>query len=338
MEIMIKPWLWVRPSISHQMAPFALPWIARFCKQPESTYEWNPFVFHNLKFRNRVGIAGGVDKEGNQLLSWQNLGAGFLEVGTITPRPQSANPGCIMDRDLKTMSLWNKMGFPNQGAEALKKFLTPIRDQIKIPLFINIGKNRDTPNENATEDYLKCVRELSSLADGFVVNISSPNTQGLRDLQDKKFLKELLTNVRATVPAHQTLLVKLSPDMAKEQLCQSLDIALESGVNGFVLTNTTTSRTKELPYPSEGGVSGLPITQLSRSALETCNQHLTEKLGSNKKNVIIISAGGILSVNEIQYRLNMGADLVQVYSALVYEGPLFFSKVAKSYDIKARKG
>jgi dihydroorotate dehydrogenase len=325
------------------MAPYVLPWIARFYKQlykqPKNNHEWDPFVFRNLQFKNRLGLAGGVDKTGSQLLSWQALGAGFLEVGTITPRPQNANPGCIMNRDLKTHSLWNKMGFPNQGIEALKKSLTPVRDQIKVPLFINIGKNRDTLNENATDDYLKCVRELSYLADAFVVNISSPNTKGLRELQDEKFLKRLLTEIRAAVPIQQTLLVKLSPDMTKEQLCQSLDIAIESGINGFVLTNTTTSRTKDLShFPSEGGVSGLPLVSLSRWALEICNRHLIEKLGSNKKNIIIVSVGGILSANEIQFRLNMGADLVQVYSALIFEGPLFFSKVAKSYDnTKANK-
>jgi dihydroorotate dehydrogenase len=319
----MKPWLWLPPTWSHALAPAALPLAAFFA--PRTPVRWKSLRWKGLEFNNPLGLAGGVDKEGTQLIYWQNLGAGFLEVGTITPRPQGPNPGVIMDRDTKTLSVWNKMGFPNPGAEVVQAQLEKIRPQLKVPLFINIGKNRDTDNKDAIKDYIAAFNILKSCSDVFVINISSPNTKGLRDLQSREHLRDFLAGIRQ-VAFDKKLLLKLSPDMPMDQLKESLDLGVSEKMDGFILTNTTLQRPESLPFPaSEGGVSGNPLKQLSRQALSAAIQHL----GNIKQDHLIVSVGGILDSDEIAWRLENGADLVQVYAALVYHGPFFFQKVAK---------
>lgn len=319
----MKPWLWLPAKWSHTLAPTLLP-LMSWCGSQSPT-RWRPFSWKGLEFANPLGLAGGVDKDGRQLLNWQRLGAGFLEVGTITPRPQGPNPGRIMDRDTRTLSVWNKMGFPNPGAENVQKVLESIHSEIKVPLFINIGKNRDTDNSAAMSDYVKAYQILKNSSQTFVINISSPNTKGLRDLQSKSALQELLKSLRNEI-GDKNLLLKLSPDLSDDQLKECLDIGLKENMDGFILTNTTLQRPCDLPYsPQEGGVSGIPLKDLSRHSLKVSLNHL----GDDRKQKLIISVGGIMDANEIQWRLDQGANLVQVYSALIYSGPFFFRKMAR---------
>jgi dihydroorotate dehydrogenase len=277
-----------------------------------------------MHFRNPLGLAGGVDKTGQSLSSWQGLGAGFLEVGTVTPRPQGPNPGKIMDRDIPRQALWNKMGFPNKGVAVLKKRLQGFTNQ-SVPLFINIGKNRDTPNERAYEDYAFCIEELHPWADAFVINLSSPNTKGLRDLLSEKYLVEFLERLqekRKRWAAATPVLLKLSPDMTLETLQMVLSRSSD-WVDGWVLTNTTKRREPESSFPAHsGGVSGQPLRELSRQALQVAfpfKQRSPDKL--------LVSVGGIDTPEEVKIRLHAGADLVQVYTALVFQGPGFFHSV-----------
>lgn len=319
----MKPWLWLPPEWAHIIAPHFLPLIAH-CGV-KKTPQWKSFEWKGNVFQNPLGVAGGVDKEGHQILAWQALGAGFVEVGTITPRPQTPNPGKIMDRQYSTLSLWNKMGFPNEGVQVLKKRLENIDGKLQIPLFVNIGKNRDTPNENAYLDYLKCIQELKNLTKVFVINISSPNTKGLRDLQATESLRQLLKPLRNEA-TEQSLLLKLSPDMETDALKDILDLCLHEKIDGVILTNTTLQRPiKSLPYSSEGGLSGEPLKEFSRKALQTAVLHL----GSDKNKLLLVSVGGVTNTTEVQWRLDHGAHLVQTYSGLIFEGPFFFKKVAK---------
>lgn len=318
----MKPWLWLPAKWTHALGPAVLPVAALF--GPKGPTRWKTLNWKGHEFGNPLGIAGGVDKEGTHLLHWQSLGAGFLEVGTVTPRPQGPNPGTIMDRDTKTLSVWNKMGFPNPGADSIKIQIEKILPELKVPLFINIGKNRDTDNKDALKDYTAAYTILKNCSDIFVINISSPNTKGLRDLQSRDQLRDFLAGIRQVADSKK-LLLKLSPDMHLDNLKECLDLGVQEKIDGFILTNTTLQRPGDLPYPSEGGVSGDPLKLLSRQALTTAVKHL----GTEKKNHLVVSVGGILDCDEIAWRLQNGADLTQVYAALIYEGPFFFKKAAR---------
>lgn len=322
-----KPWLLLPPQWAHDLGPFALKLYSLLHSGP--TPEWKSFTWNNLTFKNPLGLAGGVDKNAESLDEWWNLGAGFVEVGTVTPRPQSANPGKIMDRDMDRKALWNKMGFPSHGADEVF-FNLRHYEQKKTPVLVNIGKNRTTANEEAGEDYLYLIQRFKPQADAFVVNISSPNTKGLRDLQGKEALNKLLAPLVAA--SHSTdykpVLLKLSPDLNDENLEDALTVAVDLGIDGFVLTNTTLSRPQGSPFPSEGGLSGAPLKALSGQIL----QKSLQILGKHRSGKLIISAGGVLTPEDVFERLQMGADLVEIYSALIFEGPGFFRNVAGRYS------
>lgn len=277
-----------------------------------------------------MGIAGGVDKNGEHLKDWWRLGCGFVEVGTVTPRPQSPNPGKIMDRDLELKAMWNKMGFPSEGAEETFYNLASYAPDYRTPIFVNIGKNRHTPNEQAVNDYLTLIDQFRPFADAYVVNISSPNTKGLRDLQSKDNLSNLLGPLVDRVSHFEPtpILVKLSPDMGEETLADTLLHCHSLGVDGFVLTNTTLSRPQGCTFPQEGGLSGAPLKPLSQRALQIA----VETLGKKREGLLLVSAGGVLTPEDVFERLQMGADLVQIYSALVFHGPHFFLDVARRYN------
>lgn len=294
-------------------------------------FSYHPKTWRGLEFKNPIGIAGGVDKTGNSVQGWWSLGAGFVEVGTVTPKQQTANPGQIIDRQIEEFALWNKMGFPNGGMVELKRTLKTIPRPYATPLFVNIGKNRDTRNEDAVQDYAVLLNELHDVADVFVINISSPNTKGLRDLQSASALKTLLSHAMSSQKQSpkRPVLVKLSPDLSEAELKETLDISAECGIDGWILTNTTLSRTPQLKFSNEGGVSGKPLTELSRKALQTTVNHL----GNSKGDRIIVSVGGILSVDEMKRRLDLGADLLQVYSGLIFNGPGFISKSIKQLQL-----
>jgi dihydroorotate dehydrogenase len=291
--------------------------------------EWQPRDWRGLHFDNPLGVAGGVDKNASAIQAWWAMGAGFVEVGTVTPRPQGPNPGRIIDRDNTAQALWNGMGFPNAGTERVRRRLALLPRPPRTPIFVNIGKNRDTANEHAAKDYAACARMLAGLADAFVINVSSPNTSGLRDLQSERALRNLLDGVRASVrqtSASQTpLLLKLSPDLSDDLCFAAVDASLMCGIDGWVVCNTTSTREPHSRFPKEGGVSGKPLAARSKHLLT----NLTRHLGSARSDRLIVSVGGVLSGRDVFERLNLGADLVQVYSALVFEGPGFFRHVAR---------
>ena len=220
-------------SWAHSLAPLALRTLNVF--QKRTVYKWSSFYWRGHFFPNPLGIAGGVDKDAHALECWQNLGAGFLEVGTVTREPQKILPPPYIKRDYKTKSLWNRMGFPSQGVEKIRKNLEKM--SLNVPLWVNIGKNRQTPLERAHEDYIFCAQRLAPFAQGFVINISSPNTEGLRDLLEPSRLGQFLNLVLPELKASDKLvLLKLSPDMSLAQLEETLDASLS--VDGWILTNT----------------------------------------------------------------------------------------------------
>ena len=319
-----RPWLWLPPTLAHNISPYILPLVSALT--PKFDRQWSPFKWRTLNFENPLGIAGGVDKRGVNLAHWKKLGAGFLEVGTVTPKPQSPNPGRIISRDVSAQALWNKMGFPNPGADRLAQTLKDFKKG-QIPLFVNIGKNRWTEHHKSFLDYVHCIKKLHTYADGFVINLSSPNTQGLQDLLDPTELKIFLSSLHhkiADMNLDKPLLLKLSPDMNEDHLKKVLDFSL-TFVDGWILTNTTKARYPSIPFPpQEGGISGQPLADLARKALTVAAPY---KIQNPEK--LLISTGGIGSSQEILRRLKMGADLVQVYSTLVFSGPLFFKHQIK---------
>jgi dihydroorotate dehydrogenase len=314
-------WRWLPAKWAHDLAPVGLTLYAGLFGSDEVPC-WQPFNWNGIHFPNRLGLAGGADKNAQHILDWQRMGAGFVEAGTVTLAPQSANPGKIIDRNWSKSTLWNKMGFPSLGADEVYYNLLHAHEECRIPVFINLGKNRSTPNTEASDEYAQLAERFAPLASCLVVNVSSPNTTGLRDLQSESELGRIVSK---TVQASKgkPVLVKLSPDQSEAQLQSSLDTSLQAGAQGFILTNTTLSREGFSEFPKEGGLSGKAVAARSLKTLKMALQHL----GQRRTGLLIVSAGGVLSSQDVKERLQAGADLVQVYSALVFQGPGFFQKI-----------
>ncbi len=332
----IKPWLWIPPHWAHALGPYFLKVYGHY--KPLQTLTWSPFTWKQLEFTNPLGTAGGVDKNGDCLDGWWSFGAGFVEIGTVTPLPQKANDGPKIKRNLKSKAVWNRLGFPSLGLDSLVSRLTPLYQPYFTPLFINIGKNRETPNEKAHEDYCLCLKKLNGLADVFVINISSPNTEGLRELllpqNLKSFLEPIVKTNKALTELRNSsqdtpLLLKISPDISENELEKIIEISLDLEIDGWILTNTSKELGTDLGFPTEGGVSGLPLAQKSKDLL----RHTISVLGSSRQGKLIVSTGGIITPEDVLERLTMGADLVQVYSALILNGPLFFRQVAEKASL-----
>ncbi|OGQ17930.1 MAG: dihydroorotate dehydrogenase (quinone) [Deltaproteobacteria bacterium RIFCSPHIGHO2_02_FULL_40_11] len=264
-----------------------------------------------LHFPNPVGLAAGFDKNAKALLAWQDLGFGFIEIGTVTPKPQAGNPKPRIFRFPKEKALLNGMGFPNDGIEKVVERLKRAKPKLKIPVGLNIGKNKDTPNEKAVFDYTKCIEVANPYCDFFVLNVSSPNTEALRELQNEKYLPHLLEECVAL--SQRPVLLKLSPDLLEEELKTLLRISMEKKVSGFVVSNTTANY-ELLPNSKvgSGGISGKPLFQTSTAQLEFVKQH---------SNLPIIGCGGILSKEDAEQKRKAGADLIEIYTGLIYEGP-----------------
>lgn len=330
-----KPWLFLPASFAHQMSSWFLSAYGRL--KPYQTLTWSPFTWRNLEFTNPLGIAGGVDKDAEHVKDWWTLGPGFIEIGTVTPKPQPGNSGRVLARDNDHQALWNQMGFPSRG---VKKVLSNIRGLYEprfTPIFANIGKNASTPLEKASEDYIECMQGLRGFVDAFVINVSSPNTEGLRDLLEPARLKEFLSPVlaanrdstgkRSSDGGHPVLL-KLSPEVSCSTLNQVLKVCVDLGVDGFVLTNSSLEIRESLSFPKTGGVSGRPLANRSKELLKETVRYL----GDQAKDKLLISCGGVLTPEDVFERLSLGANLVQVYSALVFNGPFFFRQVADAAD------
>ncbi len=320
----VKPWLWLSPSLAHKVSPKllrGLNWLG-----PKTPPAWDSFSWRGMIFPNRLGIAGGVDKDAENIRGWWTLGCGFVEVGTITPLPQKGNTPPVLARDVSHEALWNRLGFPSQGVERVRRRLLNSKRPFATPIFANIGKNATTPLEQAHVDYIHLIDRLQGLVDAFVINISSPNTRGLRELLKPERLKEFLFPIFQSLPkAHAPVLLKLSPDLEDEELERVLQISHELGIDGWVLTNTSQGLREGLTFPKEGGVSGRPLALRSKEFL----RKTIKILGARRSGKLVISVGGVMSAEDVQERIQIGADLVQVYSALIFEGPMFFRRVAR---------
>lgn len=322
----LKPWLMLPTQLGHSFSPFFLKLYARF--NPFRTYTWKPFTWRGLDFTNPLGVAGGFDKNAELVHELWTLGVGFVEIGTVTPNHQKKNAGKTVGRDIKTKALWNQLGFPSEGADSVKKRILALKQPHFTPVFVNIGKNRDTPMERACDDYVKLIRTFGDVADAFVINISSPNTPQLRSLLSPDKLQDFLSvimeeNKDASIGKPTPILLKLSPDMTEDELKKILDVSFDAGIDGWILTNTTIARETGSSFPETGGVSGLPLKEKSKLFLKCAVSHL----GKRKEGKLLASVGGVMSTQDVFERLQMGADLVQVYSTLVFEGPFFFKKV-----------
>jgi dihydroorotate dehydrogenase len=280
-----------------------------------------------LTFPNPIGLAAGFDKDARLIDELATFGFGFIEIGTLTPKAQPGNEKPRLFRLPADRALINRMGFNNEGALTAVARLK--RRSSNIIVGGNIGKNKTTPNERAEEDYISCLETLYPYVDYFVVNVSSPNTPGLRDLQEKEPLRKLMERVVTFTRARdktKPVLLKIAPDLTKEQLDDAIDIMRSTGTAGVIATNTTVSRlglatpTATVEAIGAGGLSGRPVRELSTDVI----RYLREKLGPGYP---IIGVGGIMSPEDAVEKLQAGADLVQVYTGFVYEGPGFVRRI-----------
>lgn len=283
-----------------------------------------------LQFRNLVGLAAGLDKNGDYIDALGSLGFGFVEVGTVTPRPQPGNPKPRLFRLPQAEAIINRMGFNNKGVDYLIEQVKKRR--YEGVLGINIGKNFDTPVEKAVDDYLYCLRKVYPEADYVTVNISSPNTPGLRELQHGELLENLINRLKAeqfvlreehgrTVP----IAFKVAPDLSEEEIQEMAVIFNATKIDALIATNTTSSRdgVEELPQAKEqGGLSGKPVFKSTTEIMNAFRQQLDSEIS-------IIAVGGISSLENAKEKFSVGADLVQIYSGLIYQGPKLIKKVIK---------
>jgi dihydroorotate dehydrogenase len=290
-----------------------------------------PIEVMGLQFPNRVGLAAGLDKEGNTIDALGRLGFGCIEIGTITPRPQAGNPKPRLFRLIQHEAIINRMGFNNPGIDAGVENVRAA-SAFKGIVGFNIGKNKDTPNENAADDYLHCLRKAYPVADYVAVNLSSPNTPGLRDLQGAEAsarLLELLKREQQALAAihgkHVPLLFKVAPDLEETHIRDLARVFLEGGLDGLIATNTTLDRHAVASHPrahEAGGLSGRPVWEKSTACLATFASHLGQRIP-------IIGVGGISSLADAQEKLRAGASLVQVYTSFIYQGPKLIRELAQ---------
>jgi dihydroorotate dehydrogenase len=270
-----------------------------------------------LSFEHPIALAAGFDKNAEAMPALFALGFSAIEVGTLTPRPQPGNPAPRMFRLPEHRALINRLGFNNEGAPAASERLRALRFR-PAPVGVNLGKNKDTPLESALEDYVACVDTLAPLGDYVVVNASSPNTPGLRKLQEPEALEQLLRAVRARldqVAPGKPLFLKIAPDLAPEAVDAITDVAIACGLQGLIATNTTISRPVEHPLCKEaGGLSGAPVRELSTEVLRRAYARAGGKLA-------FIGVGGVMDAEDVYAKLRAGASLVQVYTGFIYGGP-----------------
>ncbi len=286
----------------------------------------DPRTVMGLNFPNPVGLAAGLDKNGECINGLAALGFGFIEIGTITPLPQPGNPKPRLFRLPVASAIINRMGFNNEGVDALIKNVQ--QSEYKGILGVNIGKNAITPIEKAADDYLICLRKVYAYASYITVNISSPNTKNLRQLQDEAALNNLLLQLKTEQQKladlhgkYVPITLKIAPDMAGEQVEQIARLLIQHGIDGVIATNTTLSRegVENLPNGNEtGGLSGAPVRDKSTTVIRQLAAHLQGALP-------IIGVGGILNGTDATEKIRAGASLVQLYSGLIYRGPALIS-------------
>lgn len=303
---------WTSEQMQHlQQIPIVLRAIERHCRPPVSARR----TLLGLTFPSPIGLAGGFDKNATLMPFLAALGFGFLEVGTVTLQPQPGNPRPRLFRYPGEQALINRMGFNNDGADAVAARL---RDRPRtLPLFVNVGKNRDVPLEGATAAYAECYRRVAPHADAAVLNLSSPNTPGLRDLQRPEHLEALLRAVGSVKVG--PVLVKIAPDLEDAQIAEICDVAVRLA-DGMICTNTTLDR---LPGMNEaGGLSGKPLLAKSTAVLA----RVRARVGPSYP---LIGVGGISTAEDVRAKIAAGANLVQLYTSFVYEGPGIARRLAK---------
>lgn len=295
-----------------QEIPIARRAIERFCAPPASAAR----ELLGLRFRSPIGIAGGFDKNAALIPFLAALGFGFIEVGTVTLHPQPGNPKPRLFRYPESGALINRMGFNNEGADAVAARL---RDWDRsVPVFVNVGKNRDVSLERATEAYVDCYRRVASHADAAVLNLSSPNTPGLRDLQRPEHLEALLGATRSVRCG--PILIKIAPDLDETQIAEICDVCVKLA-DGMICTNTTLDR---LPGMNEaGGLSGRPLLKKSTEVLARVRHHVGPGYP-------LIGVGGVFTPEDVRAKIVAGADLVQIYTSFIYEGPMIAKRLARA--------
>ena len=280
-----------------------------------------------IKFKNPVGLAAGFDKNGKYIKEMSNLGFGFIEIGTITPKPQPGNPKKRLFRMQNDLAIINRLGINNEGsiicAERLKK------NNSDVVIGGNIGKNTTTSNENADADYIQNFETLHKYVDYFVLNVSCPNVSNFTKLQDVEFLKKLvpqLKKINSTKPKKKPILIKISPDLNRDQLNETIDLILSEKLDGIIATNTTTTRENlktnksRIEEIGNGGLSGEPLKNKSTEVI----RYISKKTNGN---LPIIGVGGIMNPKDALDKIEAGADLIQIYTGFIYEGPSIVKKI-----------
>jgi|TARA_B110000908_G_scaffold110315_1_gene129310 dihydroorotate dehydrogenase len=284
----------------------------------------NKISLKGITFFNKLGLAAGLDKNGDYIDPLASLGFGFLEIGTVTPRPQKGNPKPRLFRVSSQEALVNSLGFNNKGVDYLVAKVS--KRKSSIPLGISIGKNSDTPLEKAKDDYLMCLEKVFPYADYIAINISSPNTEGLRDLFNKEYFSDLISSLKlkqielSEDHKYVPLFLKISPNIDSSHLKLLVEIILEKNIDGIICTNTSNVHDH---FSGKGGISGKPLLELSSKILVT----LRSLVG---KNFPIIASGGVMCAGDFQRKLDCGADLVQIYTGLIYRGPSLVDEIVNS--------
>jgi len=277
-----------------------------------------------LSFPNPVGIAAGFDKNATHISEFEKFGFGFIEIGTVTPKPQKGNPKKRLFRLKQDNAVINRMGFNNDGVTKIKNRL---RHNYKVIIGGNIGKNKITPNSEAKKDYLICFKELYEYVDYFVVNVSSPNTPGLRELQSREFLSDLfvdLNKFRYNKKNIKPILLKISPDLNEDKIVELLEVIKQNKIDGIIATNTTTNFPDLISDNKieKGGLSGSPLYDKSNDVISFISKKTDGKLP-------IIGVGGILTPKQAIKKIEAGAHLIQLYTGIIYEGPGIANKINK---------
>jgi dihydroorotate dehydrogenase len=319
-ERLLRPLLFaVDPETAHQFALACLRFTGPLCPRPTAKRAPGLSAF-GLNFRHRVGLAAGLDKNGVALPAWEALGFSFVEIGTVTAEAQLGNPRPRIFRYPKQHALINRLGFNNDGAGVIANRLAQLRERggwPGIPVGINIGKSRITPIESAVDDYLFSFRKLRAHADYVALNVSSPNTPGLRELQRSRRLDELLRAINAE-RGKLPLLVKIAPDLEPSALDEVISVCGANNVSGIIATNTTLDHSRITP-DEEGGLSGAPLQKKSTAII----RHIAQKT-----KIPIIGCGGILDRESAREKVEAGAQLLQIYTGFIYRGPNLVRELA----------
>jgi dihydroorotate dehydrogenase len=319
-ERLLRPLLFaLDPETAHHFALAFLRTAGPLLSRPTDTI--SPVSAFGLNFRHRIGLAAGLDKNGVALPAWEALGFSFVEIGTVTAQAQPGNPRPRIFRYLKERALINQLGFNNDGAEVIANRLAHLRERggwPGIPVGINIGKSRITPMEHAVEDYLFSFRKLQAQADYVALNVSSPNTPGLRELQEGQRLDELLRAINAE-RANLPLLVKIAPDLEPAALDELVSVCESNNISGILATNTTLDHSA-IVNDEEGGLSGAPLQKKSTAIIRQI---------APKTKIPIIGCGGIFDADSAREKIEAGATLLQIYTGFIFRGPKLVRELAR---------